>query len=75
MKLSANQTWQTVVIAFFVVGIIALALGGYLTPVTRLAMQPFISAQTWIATRYSDDPSFVEFPPRYHFAAPTKSRA
>lgn len=52
MKLSANQTWQTVVIAFVVVGMIALALGGYLTPITRIATQPFIRVQTWIATRF-----------------------
>ncbi len=53
MKISDNQTWQTVVIAFIVVGLIALALGGYFTPVSRIVMQPFIIAQTWIATRYS----------------------
>jgi len=27
-------------------------LGGYLTPMTRLATAPFISAQTWLSTRF-----------------------
>jgi rod shape-determining protein MreC len=53
MRLSTNQTWQTVVIAFLVVGMISLALGGYLTPITRLVTQPFINVQTWVAIRYS----------------------
>jgi rod shape-determining protein MreC len=51
MKFSSARTWQTAVLAFLVVGLIALALGGYLTPVSRLVIAPVISAQTWLSTR------------------------
>ncbi len=33
-------------------GLIALALGGYLAPISRLVLAPFINVQTWISTRY-----------------------
>lgn len=52
MKPSSARTWQTVVLAFIVVGLIALALGGYLTPLSRLVIAPFVSAQTWLSTRF-----------------------
>jgi rod shape-determining protein MreC len=51
MKSSSARTWQTVVLALIMVGIIALALGGYLTPLSRLVIAPFVSAQTWLSTR------------------------
>jgi rod shape-determining protein MreC len=38
--------------ALVVIGLIALALGGYLTPISRYALTPLNSAQTWLATRY-----------------------
>lgn len=34
------------------VGLIALALGGFLTPISRLLVNPFVSAQYWITQRY-----------------------
>lgn len=40
-------------LALLVIGILLLALGGYLTPVSRLALAPFIGAQTWLYTRYA----------------------
>ncbi len=52
MKPSSARTWQTVVLALIMIGLIALALGGYLTPVSRLIIAPFISAQTWLSTRF-----------------------
>ena len=52
MKSSPARTWQTVVLSLIVVGLIALALGGYLTPLSRLVIAPFISAQTWLSTRF-----------------------
>jgi rod shape-determining protein MreC len=51
MKSSSARTWQTVVLALIMVGMIALALGGYLTPLSRLVIAPFVSAQTWLSTR------------------------
>ena len=51
MKSSA-RTWQTVMLGLAAVGVIALALGGYLTPVSRLVSAPFISAQYWLSSRF-----------------------
>jgi rod shape-determining protein MreC len=50
-----NQTprnMQAVVIAFLSIGVVVLALSGYLTPLASFALNPFISVQTWISTRY-----------------------
>lgn len=52
MRSFSARTWQTAVLAFIVIGLIALALGGYLSPVTRVLMAPVINAQTWLSTRY-----------------------
>ncbi len=62
MKSSSAITWQTVVLAFLVIGLIALALGGYLSPVTRAMMAPFISAQTWLSTRFTAIQAFISSP-------------
>lgn len=43
---------QTVVLILIAVGLVALALGGYLTPVARIVLKPAIEAQTWITSRY-----------------------
>jgi rod shape-determining protein MreC len=50
--MNSSRTFQTVTLTLLVVGILILALGGYLTPVSRLALAPFIGLQTWISTRY-----------------------
>ena len=52
MRPSSARTWQTIVLALMMVGLIALALGGYLTPLSRLVIAPFVSAQTWLSTRF-----------------------
>jgi len=46
------RSLQTVVLALVVIGILLLALGGYLTPLSRVALSPFVGAQTWLAERY-----------------------
>ena len=43
---------QTIILALFVIGLIALALGGYLTPLSRLVLNPVVSAQTWFSVRF-----------------------
>ncbi|RPI31086.1 MAG: rod shape-determining protein MreC [Chloroflexota bacterium] len=62
MKATSPRSFQTVVLILAVVGLIALALGGYLTPFSRLALNPFVAAQTWLATRYSALKDFVTSP-------------
>lgn len=46
------RSWQTIVLILIAVGLIALALGGYLTPLARIVFTPFIAAQTWVSERF-----------------------
>lgn len=62
MKLTTSRTLQTFVLATFVIGLIALALGGYLTPVSRVVLSPVISAQTWLSTRFAAIQSYLAAP-------------
>ena len=43
-------------------GLIALALGGYLTPLSSIVLNPLISAQTWLATRFQAIQNYIEAP-------------
>jgi len=45
-----------------IVGILLLALGGYLAPISRVALSPFISTQTWLASRYLAIRDFLTVP-------------
>lgn len=53
---------QTIVLGAISVGLIALALGGYLTPLSRIVLSPFIEAQTWISTRFQAIHSIINSP-------------
>ena len=44
------------------VGLVALALSGYLTPLTRLVMGPLVDAQTWLSERYRALQEFTTAP-------------
>lgn len=46
------RSLQTVIFILVAAGLIALALGGYLTPLSRILVNPLVAVQTWIATRY-----------------------
>lgn len=59
---SRSRSLQTIIFALVSVGLIALALGGYLAPLSRLVLNPIITAQTWIATRYQAVQDFVRAP-------------
>jgi rod shape-determining protein MreC len=52
MNSTSPRSLQTIIFVLLAVGLIALALGGYLTPVARVVLNPVVSVQTWIATRY-----------------------
>ena len=60
--MNSPRTFQTITLALLVVGILFLALAGYLTPVTRLALAPFIEMQTWLTTRYNAIQDFLTAP-------------
>ena len=49
---------RTFAITILVVGLLALALGGYLSPFLRSGLTPLVSVQTWLSNRYM---AFYEF--------------
>jgi len=57
-----QRSLQTVVFVLVAGGLIALALGGYLTPLSRILVNPMVAVQTWIATRYQAVQEFVSAP-------------
>lgn len=52
MKTSAPRNWQTAVLVMVVVGLLILALSGYLNSMVRTLMNPLIGVQGWFSTRY-----------------------
>jgi rod shape-determining protein MreC len=53
---------QLFVFLLVALGILGLALGGYLTPLSRIVINPIISAQTWLARRYYAVQSLITQP-------------
>ncbi len=52
MMNTSSRSLQTLVFILVAAGLIALALSGYLTPLSRLVINPFVAVQTWISVRY-----------------------
>ena len=52
MKVKSPRSSATIVIIILAAGILILASSGYLTPVSRMILDPIISAQTWLSTRF-----------------------
>jgi len=59
MKNNPPNLLKVIVVGIVAIGLIALALGGYLTSASRIVLEPLISAQTWIATRYQAIQSYI----------------
>lgn len=53
---------QLIVIILLALGVTGLALGGYLTPISRIFVNPLVSAQTWLAKRYQAVQSLINQP-------------
>jgi rod shape-determining protein MreC len=62
MKTNTPHSMQIFVFVLFALGIIGLALGGYLTPFSRILVNPIVSAQTWLAKRYQAVQSLITQP-------------
>lgn len=60
--MNSPRTFQTVILTLIVVGILALALSGYLSSFSRLALSPFVGVQTWISTRFQALQDFINTP-------------
>lgn len=59
MKVKFSGSLKLIVLLIIAIGFVALALGGYLTPLSRVILTPLISAQTWLATRYQAIQSYI----------------
>jgi rod shape-determining protein MreC len=62
MRSTSSRAVQSVVLALIVIGLVALALGGYISPLSRYVLEPFISAQTWLATRFQALQNYIDAP-------------
>lgn len=62
MKSIPPRTWQTVAIVLILVGVFLLALGGYLAPFLRTTLNPLVSVQDWLASRYQAVVEFLTVP-------------
>ena len=56
------RTLRALVIALVVIGLLALSLGGYLTPLTRISTQPYLAIQTWFAQAYQGVLTYLNAP-------------
>jgi rod shape-determining protein MreC len=62
MKTSFPRSLQLVIIALVVIGLVALALGGYFNPITSRFSRVTVDAQTWISARYLAVSDFLTVP-------------
>jgi len=62
MKQQSPQIWQTATLGLVVVGIILLALGGYLAPALRTVMDPVVGVQGWLSSRFMAVYEFLTVP-------------
>jgi rod shape-determining protein MreC len=62
MRRARNNPYQLVTLILIAVGILLLALGGYLTPVLSGALSPILGAQGWLYTRFQALQDFLNAP-------------
>ncbi len=62
MNLRSPRTLRSIAIAVVSIGIVILALSGFLTPLTRAVVSPLISVQTWISSRFQALQTLVSSP-------------
>lgn len=52
MNIRSLRFLRSITITIVSLSLVILALGGYLTPLSRLVLTPFVAAQSWISNRY-----------------------
>ncbi len=62
MNSTRNKPYQLVVLILIAVGILLLALGGYLSPLFNGALQPVFGVQGWLYTRFQAMQDFLNAP-------------
>jgi len=45
--------WKTITFSLVAIGLVILALGGHLTPASRIVLSPILSLQTWTSSRFN----------------------
>ena len=60
--MNSPRSLQNITLALIVTGILLLALSGYLLPLTRAAMAPFIGIQTWLSSRFLAIQAYISTP-------------
>jgi len=51
MNPKSSISWQSITLSLVAIGLVVLALGGYLTPLSRIALSPLVEIQTWVSER------------------------
>ena len=54
--------WQGITLSLVAIGLVVLALGGVLTPLSRIALSPVIALQTWVSGRVQAIQEFLTSP-------------
>jgi rod shape-determining protein MreC len=62
MKNFSPQFWQRMMLLLIIGGVLALALGGYLAPILKVAFTPLIGAQQWLSSKYIAVVEFFTMP-------------
>ena len=62
MNIISPRSLRAAAIAVVVIGLIALALGGYLTPFLRATFSPIVSLEGWLSTRFMAVYDFLSVP-------------
>ena len=52
MNYRPSRSLRTIVIAVVAIGLVILAISGYLTPLAQIALSPVVGAQTWLSERF-----------------------
>lgn len=62
MKTSSPGNLRSIMIGLVVVGLLVLALGGFLTPLISGTLSPLVAVQRWVSSRYMSIYEFVTVP-------------
>jgi rod shape-determining protein MreC len=62
MRLNFARALQMGFIVITIVGLVLLALSGFLSPITKIALAPLIQMQTWVSQRYQALQNLINTP-------------
>jgi rod shape-determining protein MreC len=62
MKNLSPHIFQNLIVTFILIGILFLALGGYLSPLSSFTLSPLVSFQEWLSNRYQAINTFLTAP-------------